>query len=338
MADLEELNFGLIPNNENPAPIVAPPPAPQPQPALALAEAEVPAPTQIAPPPPPPVVRRRGPVPPPPAPAALVQNVTNITRRASATKPKKEGVRNKNIHKLPPASDAEEWIRFHVERPMFYKVAPDGSYYNYPADLSGNIRDKATIQPTPFYRASLEQIQENYKRQRMEPAVVNADDVYIRTRKDLLALYREYKAASVDPAVNPIQKIALRTQLIQANNTHSLAEKARSRVYGRTPFIEELEGSQRPFQFEMLPDEAIDKTSPFRDTVYICRRSNFPVSNFYTDTLPIVEAVAPPVPAANAENPATAQQGGGNNYTEEQKQIIARKRIAAWRTRKAGRF
>ena len=276
-----------------------------------------------------PITRRAGPVPPPPPPRA------NTTRRSAvvgATKGKPQ-----TSGKLAVVTDAQGWVKQKIKHPLFYSVASDGSYYSYPLDLEGKPQETSNvIQPTPFYRASVEQVKDAYKRQRMDYAVIDADDVYKRTREELTRLYREYKAASADRTIDPTEKIALRSELIAANNTHALAEKARSRRYGNTPFVEELEGSRRPFLHEMLPAEAIDKITPFRDTVYICRRSNFPVSHFYTDTLPIVE-VPEPMPLNN-ENPTTAQQGGSNDLTDEQKRIIAHKKISAWRTRKAGRF
>ena len=349
-----ELPFGIVANNENPAPLPRPvaapqapiqapppraptsrgppPPPPAPRPSLEGTVPPANAPPASAPPAnaPQPIIRRAGPVPPPPP------SRVNTTRRSAvvgATKGKPQ-----TSSKLVVVTDAQGWVNQKIKHPLFYSVAPDGSYYSYPLDLAGKPQETSNvIQPAPFYRASVEQVQDAYKRQRMDYAVIDADDVYKRTREELTRLYREYKAASADRTIDPTEKIALRSELIAANNTHALAEKARSRRYGNTPFVEELEGSRRPFLHEMLPAEAIDKITPFRNTVYICRRSNFPVSHFYTDTLPIVE-VPEPMPINN-ENPApTTQQGGSKNLTHEQKEIIARKKISAWRTRKAGRF
>ena len=330
MADDENfIDLGVIPNDENPTvpPVVAqvptrvaavPPPPPPPGPA---------GPPGAFPP-----VARRGPVPPPPPPPLP----RNMTRRVAKSKLPAESIRNKTYAKLPAARDARQWIQYKIEKPLFYSVSPDGGYYSHRLDMSGNQKfESDIIQPSPFYRASLEQIQDAYKLQRMDPQTVEADDTYKRAREDVLRLYREYKAAIADPAVNSIRRLALRGELIQANVTLGLAEKARSRVYGYKPYVDELEGSLRPTQYQMLPDEAIDKETPFRDTVFMCRRALFPWSHFYTDTLPVVAEVA-----AAPENTSSPQQGGASQaeLTEEQKKIIAYKKIAAWRTRKAGRF
>ncbi len=318
----DELDLGQIPEVETTEVMASPPPPPPPQPQV---EARVPVVAPVAPPP-------------VPAQRTTKPRMTNITRRSTADKTKRESIKNKSANKLPAATDAKEWIQFRVERPLFYTVSPDGGYYAYPLDLSGKRQGSETIQPSTFYRASLAQIQESYKRRRMDPAVLSADNEYIQTRMELLGLYREYKEMSKNRSYTDNQKMALRNQLIQANNKHGLSVKARSRAYGGSPYVEELDGSRRPFLFEVLPDEAIDKTSPFRDTMYMCRRSNFPVTDFYTDTLPIVEEAVVPASGAAVSSAAPAQQGGERVYSKEQMQIIARKKIAAWRTRKAGRF
>jgi len=336
MADADEfIDLGVIPNDENPT-------------VMPVAQtAQVTAPVSGVPPPPPgppgafPPIARRAHVPPPPLqpPPPPPPLARNMTRRVAKSKLPAESIRNKSYAKLPVARDARQWIQYKIEKPLFYSVSPDGGYYSNPLDMSGNQKFKSDIiQPSPFYRASLEQIQDAYKRQRMDPQTVEADDTYKHAREDVLRLYREYKAAISTRGTNPTARIALRGELIQANVTLGLAEKARSRVYGYKPFVDELEGSLRPTQYQMLPDEAIDKETPFRDTVFMCRRALFPWSHFYTDTLPVVEQ--PEVEAStNSENSNPAQQGGGApGLTKEQKKIIAHKKIAAWRTRKAGRF
>lgn len=343
MADADEfIDLGVIPNDENPAVIPVAPPR--------QITTQVTAPVTGVPPPPPPPpagppgafppIARRGPVPPPPLqpPPPPPPLPRNMTRRVAKSKLPAESIRNKSYGKLPIARDARQWIQYKIEKPLFYSVSPDGGYYSNPLDMSGNQKfESDIIQPSPFYRASLEQIQDAYKRQRMDPQTVEADDTYKRAREDVMRLYREYKAAISTPGTNPTARIALRGELIQANVTLGLAEKARSRVYGYKPYIDELEGSLRPTQYQMLPDEAIDKEVPFRDTVFMCRRALFPWSNFYTDTLPVVEQ--PEEASTNSENPNQAMQGGVRpELSDEQKKIIAHKKIAAWRTRKAGRF
>lgn len=343
MADADEfIDLGVIPDDENPSV----------QPVAAPVVAQVPTRVAAVPPPPPPPgpagpptafppIARRGPVPPPPLqpPPPPPPLPRNMTRRAPKSKLPAESIRNKSYAKLPAARDARQWIQYKIEKPLFYSVSPDGGYYSVPLDMSGNQKFKNDIiQPSPFYRASLEQIQEAYKAQRMDPKTVDADDTYKRAREDMLRLYREYKAAITDPAVNSIRRLALRGELIQANITLGLAEKARSRAYGYRCYVDELEGSLRPTQYQLLPDQAIDKETPFRDTVFMCRRARFPWSHFYSDTLPVVAEVAAVAPE-NSENPAPAQQGGEQReFTDLQRKIIMSKKIAAWKTRKAGRF
>jgi hypothetical protein len=335
MAEAEEfIDLGIIPDDENPtvtaavAPVVSRQPPPPPPPS---------APSRAFPP-----VARRSSVPPPfftnPPPPPPPPQPLNITRRVAKSKLPAESIRNKSNNKLPAARDARTWIQYKIEKPLFYSVSPDGGYYAEALDIDGNQMNKSKIiQPSPFYRASLEQIKEAYKAQRMDPATIEADVTYKRAREDVIRLYREYKAANADARINPMRRLALRGELIQAHTTLGLAEKARSRAYGYRCYVDELEGSLRPTQYQMLPDEAIDKETPFRNTVYMCRRARFPWSHFYSDTLPVVAQAA--VVTENSENPATVQQGGEyRELSEEQKRIIAHKKIAAWRTRKAGRF
>jgi hypothetical protein len=237
---------------------------------------------------------------------------------------------------MPIATDTQEWVQFRTEVPLRYTVAEDGSYLAKPVDPAGNPVDGNTIQPAAFYRASKEQIQASYANATNNPTVLEADQLYKEARQTLMEHYREYQNIAGDPRINPQEKLALRHQIVQDNMNVALTEKGRNRAYGRNCRIDTYSGTTRPLLFQILPDEAVDKEKVYPDDIHICRRTNFPWSHFYTDTLPEVLAVAQVVAPA----PQPQQQGGGapHEYSKLQKEIIARKKISQWRSSRRANF
>lgn len=269
----------------------------------------------------------------------------NISRRQGATpqgtaapRRTRRSIKYAKEGKLPVATDVEEWIQYRIEQPLRYTVASDGSYQASPIDIAGGGTSRNKIQPAPFYRASKEQVNAAYVNDRSDPKLIEADNLYKEARETLMQHYREYQVAAADPRINPQEKLALRHQVIQDNKDVGLAEKARNRAYRRNCRVETYSGTMRPLLFQMLPDEAVDKEKIFLDDVQMCFRGNFPWQHFYTDSLPAVAVVEAPV---ETEGPAQQQGGGAKEriYTPEQQEIIARKKIAQWRSsRRAVRF
>ncbi len=313
--------------------LVAPPPPPPSEPRRLLAPRQL-APRQLAPPPPPPSEPRR------PMPRLNMSRRQGTSQqRTAAPRRTRRSIKYAKEEDLPVATDVEEWIQYRIEQPLRYSVASDGSYQASPVDITGKATGRNKIQPAPFYRASKEQINAAYINDRSDSKLVEADNLYKEARENLMQHYREYQVAAADPRINPQEKLALRHQVIQDNKDVALAEKARNRAYRRNCRVETYSGTMRPLLFQMLPDEAVDKEKAFLNDVHICFRGNFPWQHFYTDSLPAVVVVEAPVETAGQ---AQAQQQGGSathEYTAEQKQIIARKKIAEWRSsRRAVRF
>ncbi len=293
----------------------------------------------------PPLTQRRLIAPPPPPPSEPRQPMPrlNISRRQAANprgtaapRRTRRSIKYAKEEDLPVATDVEEWIQYRIEQPLRYIVASDGSYQASPVVIAGGKTSRNKIQPAPFYRASKEQINAAYINDRSDPKLVEADNLYKEARENLMQHYREYQVAAADPRINPQEKLALRHQVIQDNKDVALAEKARNRAYRRNCRVETYSGTMRPLLFQMLPDDAVDKEKVFLDDVQMCFRGNFPWQHFYTDSLPAVAVVEAPT-----EGQPPQQQGGGESreLTEEQKQIIARKKIAQWRSsRRAVRF
>ncbi len=340
-----------IADDENPGEILepapqtqlAPPPGPPPGPPPT---ATAPRRIRVLPPPPPPgpqpettrvpgqIQIPRPPPGPPPVPIPL-----NRTRRAAATgaapRRTRRSAKYAQADKMPIATDAQEWVQFRTEVPLRYTVAEDGSYLAKPVDPAGNPVDGNTIQPAAFYRASKEQIQASYANATNNPTVLEADQLYKEARQTLMEHYREYQNIAGDPRVNPQEKLALRHQIVQDNMNVALTEKARNRAYGRNCRVESSYGT---LIFQILPDEAVDKEKVYTDMIYMCRRANFPWTYFYTDSLPEVQVVAAP---QTQPAPVPAQQQGGDaphEYTQQQKEIIARKKIAQWRSSRRAHF
>ncbi len=352
MADVqwETLN---IDENENPTDVVEPVVETQAQVSPPAINATVGVPQVAMPPAVPqtqtqvnPLTQRRLIAPPPPPPSEPRQPMPrlNISRRQGAAQQRtaaprrtRRSIKYAKEEDLPVATDVEEWIQYRIEQPLRYTVASDGSYQASPVDITGTATGRNKIQPAPFYRASKEQINAAYLNDRSDPKLVEADNLYKEARENLMQHYREYQVAAADPRINPQEKLALRHQVIQDNKDVALAEKARNRAYRRNCRVETYSGTMRPLLFQMLPDEAVDKEKAFLNDVHICFRGNFPWQHFYTDSLPAVAVVEAPVETAGQ----APQQGGSATpeYTEEQKQIIARKKIAQWRSsRRAVRF
>lgn len=295
-------------------------------------------------------LRQRGliaPPPPPPSEPRQPMPRLNISRRQGATQQRtaaprrtRRSIKYAKEGELPIATDVEEWIQYRIEQPLRYSVASDGSYQASPVDDAGRAKGRNKIQPAPFYRASKEQINAAYINDRSDPKLIEADNLYKEARENLMQHYREYHVAAADPRINPQEKLALRHQVIQDNKDVALAEKARNRAYRWNCRVETYSGTMRPLLFQMLPDEAVDKEKVFLDDVQMCFRGNFPWQHFYTDSLPTVAVVEAPV---QTDGQGQAQQQGGaateREYTPEQQQIIARKKIAQWRSsRRAARF
>ena len=255
-----------------------------------------------------------------------IVDLTKIAEEPTVVKPKKRLVKTVKRKKGTPvkATTAEEWIELKKSFPHLYDVDEDGNFYAAPLGEDGRRENTNIIRSKTFYSDTTENIIGKFKDRDTSEEAKALDDAYSAAKVELRSLYKEFISAKNSPTASLNAFNATLSGIIDANRRVQEAEQKRNAYYGLRVKVENFK--ERLDKPDLYLNHGDDGKVPFE--VSMCRRNRFPWSYFYTD-------VKPMAPVLDLEE----QSGGGGaavkqEFTEEQKNIIRSKQIAAWRASK----
>ena len=258
-----------------------------------------------------------------------IVDLTKMAEEPTVIKPKKRLVKTVKRKKSTPvkATTAEEWIELKKSFPHLYDVDENGNFYAAPLGEEGQRENTNIIRSKTFYSDTAENIIGKFKDRDTSEEAKALDDAYSAAKVELRGLYKEYLTAKNNPTVGLNIFNATLSGIIEANRRVQEAEQKRNAYYGLRVKVENL--PERLDKYELYFNEGTDGDGKVPFEVSMCRRNRFPWSYFYTDVKPIV-----PVIELDEQSGVAIAEVNKQEYTEEQKNIIRSKQIAAWRASK----